>query len=97
MDEADILGDRIAIISNGELKCCGSSVFLKTMFGEGYHLYMTKKEAEQGVPNDGRSDRPLSYYVNSWGPGGFKTITLSRILNAILHLYIGTKVGLTLL
>ncbi|KAJ1524618.1 hypothetical protein ONE63_011102 [Megalurothrips usitatus] len=26
MDEADLLGDRIAIISNGRLQCCGSSV-----------------------------------------------------------------------
>jgi len=29
MDEADFLGDRIGIIGNGKLICCGSSVFLK--------------------------------------------------------------------
>jgi ABC-type proline/glycine betaine transport system ATPase subunit len=29
MDEADFLGDRIAIMGNGELRCLGSSVFLK--------------------------------------------------------------------
>uniref|UniRef100_A0A3B4AE01 ATPase AAA-type core domain-containing protein n=1 Tax=Periophthalmus magnuspinnatus TaxID=409849 RepID=A0A3B4AE01_9GOBI len=29
MDEADILGDRIAIISHGKMRCCGSSLFLK--------------------------------------------------------------------
>lgn len=44
MDEADILGDRIAIISNGSLRCCGSSVFLKTTFGEGYHLFVVKAD-----------------------------------------------------
>ncbi|KAK9882108.1 hypothetical protein WA026_018950 [Henosepilachna vigintioctopunctata] len=38
MDEADLLGDRIAIMSNGELKCCGSSFFLKKKYGTGYHL-----------------------------------------------------------
>ncbi|KAL3284410.1 hypothetical protein HHI36_018570 [Cryptolaemus montrouzieri] len=38
MDEADLLGDRIAIMSGGELKCCGSSFFLKKKFGTGYHL-----------------------------------------------------------
>ncbi|KAK9875049.1 hypothetical protein WA026_005851 [Henosepilachna vigintioctopunctata] len=38
MDEADFLGDRIAIMSNGELKCCGSSFFLKKKYGTGYHL-----------------------------------------------------------
>lgn len=38
MDEADLLGDRIAIISSGRLQCCGSSVFLKGRFGSGYYL-----------------------------------------------------------
>ncbi|KAJ6632964.1 Phospholipid-transporting ATPase ABCA3, partial [Pseudolycoriella hygida] len=43
MDEADILGDRIAIMSNGVLKCVGSSHFLKKKFGNGYHLICVKK------------------------------------------------------
>ncbi|CAH1774058.1 unnamed protein product [Owenia fusiformis] len=42
MDEADILGDRIAIISQGKLKCCGSSLFLKSRYGSGYYLTMVK-------------------------------------------------------
>ena len=29
MDEADLLGDRIAIMGDGKLRCCGSSLFLK--------------------------------------------------------------------
>lgn len=28
-DEADLLGDRIAIMADGQLRCCGSSLFLK--------------------------------------------------------------------
>lgn len=44
MDEADILGDRIAIISNGQLRCCGTPLFLKNNLGEGYHLYIVKDE-----------------------------------------------------
>lgn len=44
MDEADVLGDRIAIMSEGELKCCGSSFFLKKRFGTGYHLICVKNE-----------------------------------------------------
>lgn len=36
MDEADLLGDRIAIISHGKLKCCGSPLFLKSTYGDGY-------------------------------------------------------------
>lgn len=33
MDEADVLGDRIAIMADGEIKCCGSSLFLKKLYG----------------------------------------------------------------
>ncbi|NWH57817.1 ABCA3 protein, partial [Geococcyx californianus] len=35
MDEADLLGDRIAIMAKGELQCCGSSLFLKRKYGKG--------------------------------------------------------------
>ncbi|XP_044270584.1 phospholipid-transporting ATPase ABCA3-like isoform X2 [Tribolium madens] len=42
MDEADLLGDRIAIMAGGELQCCGSSFFLKKKYGTGYHLIMDK-------------------------------------------------------
>lgn len=34
MDEADVLGDRIAIMSTGVAQCAGSSLFLKSRFGE---------------------------------------------------------------
>ncbi|XP_054992770.1 phospholipid-transporting ATPase ABCA3-like [Sorex araneus] len=43
MDEADALGDRIAIMVNGSLRCCGSPMFLKNLFGVGYHLVMEKE------------------------------------------------------
>ena len=38
MDEADILGDRIAIMADGRVKCCGSPLFLKESYGIGYTL-----------------------------------------------------------
>ncbi|KRZ07942.1 ATP-binding cassette sub-family A member 1, partial [Trichinella zimbabwensis] len=41
-DEAEILGDRIAIISEGSLKCSGSAMFLKTYYGSGYYLTLIK-------------------------------------------------------
>ena len=49
MDEADILGDRIAIISCGKLRCCGSSLFLKSQFGDGYHLTLVKEKQREAV------------------------------------------------
>ncbi|CAF0791152.1 unnamed protein product [Brachionus calyciflorus] len=43
MDEADVLGDRISIISNGKLIAHGTSYFLKQKFGKGYYLTFAKK------------------------------------------------------
>ncbi|KAM7377381.1 hypothetical protein PAMA_013932 [Pampus argenteus] len=47
MDEADILGDRIAIISQGKMRCCGSSLFLKKCFGSGYYLTLVRDVTEK--------------------------------------------------
>ena len=52
MDEADILGDRIAIMAHGTVKCCGSSLFLKNRFGVGYNLVIAKKSREQAPQID---------------------------------------------
>jgi ATP-binding cassette subfamily A (ABC1) protein 3 len=38
MEEADLLGDKIAIICKGKLECFGSGMFLKKKYGAGYHL-----------------------------------------------------------
>ncbi|XP_076775121.1 phospholipid-transporting ATPase ABCA3-like isoform X2 [Arvicanthis niloticus] len=43
MDEVDVLGDRIAIMVRGTLHCCGSSVFLKQIYGAGYHIVLEKE------------------------------------------------------
>lgn len=44
MDEADILGDRIAIMSAGHLQCVGTPYFLKQYYGTGYTLVIEKTE-----------------------------------------------------
>lgn len=49
MDEADILGDRIGIMTGGQLICLGSSLFLKNRFGVGYNLTMVKKSNETNL------------------------------------------------
>ena len=41
MEEADVLGDRIAIMADGKLQCCGSPMFLKQFYGAGYTLKLT--------------------------------------------------------
>lgn len=43
MDEADALGDRIAIMSKGYLNTCGSSLFLKKKYANGTILELNLK------------------------------------------------------
>ncbi|KAG9457355.1 hypothetical protein H6P81_001863 [Aristolochia fimbriata] len=52
MDEADVLGDRIAIMANGSLRCCGSSLFLKHRYGVGYTLTLVKTTPGVSVAAD---------------------------------------------
>ena len=54
MDEADILGDRIGIMTGGKLTCLGSSLFLKNRFGVGYVMTIVKNE-------EGRGDSILAF------------------------------------
>ncbi|XP_061181755.1 phospholipid-transporting ATPase ABCA1-like [Saccostrea echinata] len=57
MDEADVLGDRIAIISHGKLCCCGSSLFLKSQYGSGFYLTLVRgKEGEYGKDMESDDD-----------------------------------------
>ncbi|KAL5018720.1 hypothetical protein ScPMuIL_004442 [Solemya velum] len=42
LDEADLIGDRVAIMHNGKLMCVGSSMFLKQKLGSGYTLTISK-------------------------------------------------------
>jgi len=44
MDEADELGDRVAIMSGGRAVCCGTNSFLKKQLGGGYVITFVKKD-----------------------------------------------------
>ncbi|XP_061489186.1 phospholipid-transporting ATPase ABCA1 isoform X2 [Rhineura floridana] len=61
MDEADILGDRIAIISHGKLCCVGSSLFLKNQLGTGYYLTLVKKDVDSSLSSCRNSSSTVSY------------------------------------
>ncbi|XP_077309012.1 retinal-specific phospholipid-transporting ATPase ABCA4 isoform X1 [Lithobates pipiens] len=54
MDEADLLGDRIAIISQGKLYCSGSPLFLKNCFGTGFYLTLVRRM--RNVKESGKKD-----------------------------------------
>jgi len=49
MDEADILGDRIAIMTSGKVTALGSSIFLKSTFGVGYNLTVVKANSDKNT------------------------------------------------
>lgn len=67
MDEADILGDRIGIMTAGQLICLGSSLFLKNRFGVGYNLTMIKKEKE--------NDKVIGPYLRKFLGSDVKILT----------------------
>ena len=46
----DLLGDRIAVMRDGQLRCVGSSLFLKDRFGCGYHMTVQKKSGAPTAP-----------------------------------------------
>lgn len=52
MDEADVLGDRIAIMAEGQLRCAGSPLFLKKHYGVGYQLTIEKDHAFTGEASE---------------------------------------------
>ena len=65
MDEADLLGDRINIISKGKLQCSGTSLFLKRHFGKGYFLSVTKDQ--QNIENF--DAETIKRFIVSYIPG----------------------------
>jgi ATP-binding cassette subfamily A (ABC1) protein 3 len=42
MDESEVLGDRVGIMSLGQMQCLGTPQFLKTTYGAGYKLIFDK-------------------------------------------------------
>ncbi|CAL2043976.1 unnamed protein product [Caenorhabditis brenneri] len=61
MEEADLLGDRIAIMAHGQLECCGSPMFLKQQYGDGYHL--TVVYSSTSTPDVSRTTDIIREYI----------------------------------
>lgn len=89
MDEADILGDRIAIISHGKLCCVGSSLFLKTQLGTGYYLTLVKKDFDLSASSCRTSSSTVSYSKGSLKKVGMMfNMHFGRCGVGNLHIYI---------
>ncbi|RMZ97609.1 ATP-binding cassette sub-family A member 2 isoform X3, partial [Brachionus plicatilis] len=74
MDEAELLGDRIAIISDGQLQCCGTSLFLKNALGEGNNLILVK--------DCGLMDRDLEIYQEELRLNGLESSLIKTLQNS---------------
>jgi ABC-type multidrug transport system ATPase subunit len=46
MEEADVLSDRVAVIVDGNIRCLGTSLYLKNRFGDGYRISITTKDPQ---------------------------------------------------
>ncbi|GBG71074.1 hypothetical protein CBR_g8373 [Chara braunii] len=57
MEEADVLGDRIAIMAKGKLRCIGTSIHLKSRFGEGYIVNISVRKAAAAAAANGGGER----------------------------------------
>ena len=93
MDEADILGDRIAIMSQGQLQCCGSSLFLKKTYGVGYQLVIEKHPS-----NSTKKDDPEGKSVESpeATDGALAQIVTGNVDDAVLLNNVGTELSFQL-
>lgn len=63
MEEADYLGERIAIMSRGRMYCCDTSQQLKETFGVGYYLTLVKNEGGQAEAKVDDALRLVKKYV----------------------------------
>jgi ATP-binding cassette subfamily A (ABC1) protein 1 len=63
MDEADILSDRIAIISEGKLIAHGTPAYLKKKFGQGYYLTVCKNTIADSVESKDGQDNLIRSFI----------------------------------
>ncbi|RLN95673.1 hypothetical protein BBJ28_00006496 [Nothophytophthora sp. Chile5] len=85
MDEADILGDRIAIMADGRLQCVGSSLFLKKWFGVGYRLSFVRRG--DGIP-DQQGEERASHGVE---PRSVAALVQRHVVQAVVTADIGAE------
>jgi hypothetical protein len=53
MEEADVLGDRIAVFAGGKLRCLGTALHLKAKHGQGYRLGIGLQQQGGGSSSGG--------------------------------------------
>ncbi|CAL8399525.1 unnamed protein product, partial [Arctogadus glacialis] len=92
MDEADLLSDRVAIISRGRLHCCGSPLYLKTLLGTGFYLTLVRRRKHEAPkPGSDCTDECMSSKCSqlqeALGPAGEDQMDgdVERITRLVRH------------
>ncbi|EPQ08064.1 ATP-binding cassette sub-family A member 7 [Myotis brandtii] len=94
LDEAELLGDRIAVVAGGRLLCCGSPLFLRRRLGSGYYLRLAK--CPQSLATSTKGDTDLKDSVDATqerelGSRGSRAGT-PRLLAVVQHQVPGAQV-----
>lgn len=87
LDEADLLCDRVAIMSAGKLACIGSPLFLKSRFGTGYLLTFARRTRA----SSGKLDAMAQHNTNA-------TLRFIQkfVPNAVVHSDVGAELSFAL-
>ncbi|XP_029772205.1 phospholipid-transporting ATPase ABCA7 [Suricata suricatta] len=56
LDEAELLGDRVAVVAAGRVCCCGSPLFLRRHLGSGYYLTLGTEPLSPAASTEGNAD-----------------------------------------
>jgi len=92
------LGDRIAIMAEGQLRCVGSSLFLKKTYGVGYQLTIERLNAKHLEPSATAEDG-LSKDVSDIAPSNnskLQSIVTSAVEEAVLLSDVGSEMSFRL-
>ncbi|XP_032250751.1 phospholipid-transporting ATPase ABCA7 [Phoca vitulina] len=86
LDEAELLGDRVAVVAGGRLCCCGSPLFLRRHLGSGYYLTLA-------VGNKGNADLEDRVDAGRRGEPGSQggTAGAAELLSLVQRLVPGTR------
>ncbi|CAF3444208.1 unnamed protein product [Rotaria sp. Silwood1] len=87
LDEADLLSDRLAIISSGELQCVGTTMHLKHKYGEGYNLIveLTSMSDENELRKQEQQQKQTDSANNTLDPMSIQLNIINSNTNISMH------------
>ena len=86
-DEAELLADRIAVLKEGSLQCCGINIFLKNKFGLGYNITIVteiNRNSYENSSNVENEDAGADSYSNQASIENGKIDKISNFLHIIV-------------